>query len=406
MGVNDTARRASERATPPWLLVLLATTFVFGTGDYVVAGILPETAKGLAVSEAVAGQLISAFSIVYAVSAPILGIAMAKLPRKTLITVGLAVFALANFLGASASSYGPLLIWRVLAALAAGAATPAALAAAGSLSQPERRGRALAAVSAGLTASLIAGVPVGTWIGGSYGWRATFVFVGGVSLVVLAAALVFLPAVPSTAQTSSTGQRLGGLARLPLVAGLLGTAFATSGGLMFYTYIAPAAREAAGATSGVLAVIIAVAGAAGLIGPLIGGKFTDSTGPRPTLTAAFAGCSVVLFAFAGTIAWGHTPAVLFCALGAAWAITSWGAYPPTQLRLLTLAGDSGNEPMALYSSAIYLGTAVGGAVGGALLTGFGVFVLPLVGAVLQLIALALYLLGYRSRSAESPVAEA
>ncbi|MFK0294889.1 MFS transporter [Streptomyces sp. NPDC090442] len=402
--MSNTAPQPKTGAMPPWLIVLLASTFVFGTGDYVVAGILPETAKGLAVSEAVAGQLVSVFSIVYAVSAPILGIATGKLPRKTLITTGLAVFALANFLCATASSYGPLLIWRVLAALAAGTATPAALAAAGTLAQPERKGRALAAVSAGLTASLIAGVPVGTWIGGAYGWRATFTFVGGVSLLVLAAALVLLPSVPAATTDTSAGQRLGSLARLPLVAGLLGTAVATSGGLMFYTYIAPAAREAAGATSGVLAVIIAVAGIAGLVGPLIGGKFTDSAGPRPTMTKAFAGCSLVLFAFAGAIAWGHTPAVLFCALGAAWAITSWGAYPPTQLRLLTLAGDSGNEAMALYSSAIYLGTAVGGAVGGALLTGFGVFTLPLVGAVLQLIALALYLLGYRPRFSTSPAA--
>lgn len=90
---------------PAWLFALLATGFVLYTDDYVIAGILPELAADLGVSESHAGQLITAFSLTVAIVAPLAAVVLAKVPRRRLFTVGLCLFILANGLAVIVPSY-------------------------------------------------------------------------------------------------------------------------------------------------------------------------------------------------------------------------------------------------------------------------------------------------------------
>lgn len=141
---------------------LVLVTFVAGTDNFVMAGVLPAVAEDLAVTEAAAGQLVTVFSIAYALAAPAMAAATARLDRRTLLGAGLAVFALLNGAAALAPSYAALLVLRLLAAVVAAAMTPAAFAAAAALAPPERVGRAIGSVAAGMTVALVIGVPLGT----------------------------------------------------------------------------------------------------------------------------------------------------------------------------------------------------------------------------------------------------
>ncbi|PRX99048.1 MFS transporter [Allonocardiopsis opalescens] len=351
---------------------LLLASFAVGTDDFVVAGVLPEISAGLRVSEAAAGQLVTVFSITYAPAAPVIAVLTARLPRRALFTAATAVFALANAAAALAPDYPVLMACRVLAALAAAAITPAAFAIAAATAPEGRTGRAVGTVAAGLTLALALGVPLGTWLGGAYGWRSTFVFVAVLACAVLAAAPVLLPPLPG-AEPVGAGGRLRLLARPPVLLGAVGTVIGATGGLMTYTYIAPIARELSGADTAGLAVMIAVLGAAGAVGTVLGGRATDRWGADRALLATLAGqvAATAALAVIGLLGGGGVPLPVTAAVFACWGLAGWAFNPPMNTRSLRLAGPAGTEAVALNTSALYVGIALGGAVGGAAVAGYG-----------------------------------
>jgi predicted MFS family arabinose efflux permease len=351
---------------------LLLVTFTVGTDDFVVAGILPEIARDLRVGEPAAGQLVSIFSVTYAVAAPVLAVATARLDRRLLLVSGLAIFALVNAGAALAPSYPALVVIRVLAAVVAAAMTPPAFATAVALARPERAGRAIGTVAAGLTVALVVGVPLGTWLGATFGWRSTFWFVAGLAVIAGAAVPVFLPALPGDERVR-LGQRIQLLGRPAVLLGVVGTAIGATASLMTYTYIAPIARDLGSIDSDALALLIAAVGVAGAVGTVLGGRATDRWGSGRALLATFA---VQLLATAGLavvgLAGGGSGLLPLVVLGfALWGLAGWAFNPPMNARLLTLAGSAGAEAVALNTSALYVGIAAGGAVGGVVLDAAG-----------------------------------
>jgi len=384
------------RGVPVWLLALFFASFAIGTDDFVIAGVLREISQDLSVSEAAAGQLVTAFSVTYAVAAPLAAVALARLPRRTAMVTITLIFAALNVLAAVAPAYGPLLVIRILAAIAAAAVTPAAFAAAAMLAPPGRQGTYIGAVAAGLTVSLVVGVPIGTWLGGQFTWRATMLFVAALA-VVAALGMLTLPRA-ATPPPLRLRQRLAPLGRPAILVGLLGTAVAASGGLMFYSYIGPVSHHLSGAGAETLAVLIAVAGVFGIIGTMLGGRLTDLWGPERTLGASLA-LQVLATAAVAVVAVrldpGAVPAAVVAVALALWAIGGWALNPAVQTRLLRLAGDAGTEVVALNSSALYVGIAVAGAAGGASLALSGPQAVPWAAAGLGTLALLLFLLAFR-----------
>jgi predicted MFS family arabinose efflux permease len=372
-----------------WLPCLVLVTFVVGTDDFVIAGVLPAIARDLAVTEAAAGQLVTVFSIAYALCAPVLAAATARLARRTLLGAGLAVFALLNAAAALAPSYAVLMVLRVFAAVVAASLTPAAFAAAAALARPDRIGRAIGAVAAGLTVALVAGVPVGTWLGAVAGWRSTFWLVTGLAAAGSAAVLVFLPALPGGARIAPA-RRLRLLGAPAVLLAVAATAVAATGSFMTYTYVAPIAREIAGAGGEGVALLIACAGVAGALGTVLGGRATDGWGAGRTLVLTL-GVQVAVTAGLATAGFlsGTAPLLLIAIAYAVWGLAGWAFNPPMNARLLALAGDAGTEAMALNTSALYLGIAAAGAVGGAALDAGGVRAVLLTATVIGLVALLL-----------------
>lgn len=347
-----------------WLICLLLTTFVIGTDDFVIAGVLPGIAADLEVSEAAAGQLVTVFSLTYALAAPPLAVATARLPRKPLIVGGLALFAAANTVTAFAPDHTTLTLLRILTALIAATITPAVFAVAGRAAAPDRVGRAMGTVAAGLTVSLFAGVPLGTLLSSAFGWRSTFVAIALFAVVVAAASWRLLPALPGAHTIGVRGQ-LRVLSRPAVLLCVTGTVLGASSGLMTYTYIAPLTRDITGSRGAVLALFISVIGVSGAAGTILVGRLTDRWGADRALLVTFGGLVAATAALAATGALtDDAPVGLLVVVLAVWGFAAWGFNPPMNTRALELARGAEAEAVALNTSGLYAGIAVAAAVGG------------------------------------------
>lgn len=379
-----------------WLVCLLLATFVIGTDDFIIAGVLPRIAADLEVGEAAAGQLVTVFSVTYAVAAPPIAVATARLPRRPLVVGGLTVFAILNLVAALAPSYAALLVLRALTALVAATITPAAFAMAGRLAAPDRVGRAMGTVAAGLTVSLFVGVPIGSLLGSASGWRSTFVAVACLAAAVTLACAALLPRLPG-AHAIGVGEQLRVLGRPAVLTCVLGTVTGASSGLLVYTYVGPITRALSGQEGWILAFFIGVVGTFGAVGTFVGGRMTDRWGADTALLATFAllVVSAAGLAVIGMVGQGTAPVWLVAAALAVYGFAGWGFSPPMNARILRLAGDAGSEAVALNTSGLYAGVAVAGALGGGAVALHGGTGAAVAAALIGLVALTVMGLSVR-----------
>jgi MFS transporter, DHA1 family, inner membrane transport protein len=366
------------------ILVLTLGTFALGTELFVIAGILPLLARDLGVGLPAAGQLVTVFALVYAAGAPVLASATGGIGRRRLLAGALTAFGVANGLAAFAPNFGWMLASRVFSALTACLFLPSALALAAHLAPSEKRARALATVTLGFNLSTVLGVPVGIWIASAWGWRWIFGAIAILSLAVAAGVRAILPElVPPPGATFS--QRMAVL-RLPGVfRGLSLTSVVLLSVFSVYTYLAPILHASAGLGGADLARLLFFFGVMGAAGAWLGGFLADRFGSKPVLVGSICVLTVVLIGFSASAHSFASAAVLL----SVWGVFG-GAFNPVQLhRLLGLVPQNPTSVLAWNSSAIYLGQAMAGAFGGAVLELRGPSSLGWAGAILMAASLVL-----------------
>jgi predicted MFS family arabinose efflux permease len=374
------------------VLWLAVAAFAIGTEAFVIAGLLPVIAADLQISLAATGQLVTAYAITYAIGSPILAVTFNNLDRRTVLTFALCCFIAGNVLAVLAGSFATLLASRMLMAVGAGLCMPTALAVAVAIAAPERRGRAIALVTSGLTIATVLGVPFGTWIGNQYGWRSTFIMVAGLGALALAGLLFGLPrGLPRN--TATLSQRLA-LARRPAVLhALLITAFWAIGGLTVFTYLAVPLREL-GLSPTEISFALLIFGIAAAIGNMLGGTLADRIGPVPTATLGL--ITMVIALTLQSVVLKFLPPEysrpVFLSLIFLWGIGGWTFYPGQAANLVQIEPQAPMIALSLNASALYFGFAVGGALGGVVLTALTPGDLGWVGGTSVATALALVLL--------------
>jgi predicted MFS family arabinose efflux permease len=247
--------------------------FAIGTEGFMISGILPGMARDLSVSVAAAGQLVTIFSFAYAIGSPLIAVATATVPRRTLLGGAMGVFILANLLAAWAPDYGTLAFARVLLALSAGTFMPASGAYASMTIAPERRGRALAFIYSGMTTALVLGVPLGTLLAARLDWRATFLGVAILGAVALAGIVIKLKPAP-VPPAIGLSQRFAVARRSDVLGILLLTVMVVTGAFLVNTYFGAFLETVfnvspAGVASFLFAVGVAAAGGNTLGGYMI-----------------------------------------------------------------------------------------------------------------------------------------
>jgi len=375
--------------------------FAVGTEGFVIAGILPAMSRDLAVSLAAVGQLVTAFSLAYALGSPLLAIATAAWPREWVLRAAMGGFAAANLLAALAPSYGWVMAARVLLALTAGLFMPTAGAYAAAAVEPTQRGRALGMVYLGMTTAMVVGVPLGTLVGGHWGWRATFAGVAVLGLLALAG--LCLPSVRQPMHAPAGLRERFAVAKRPeILRSLWVTFFCMAGAFAVYTYLSPFLRAATGISEASVAWALMLFGIGGAAGNIIGGHLSDARGPRYVLPRVL-GALVVIFALMSLVAQSLPPAtalVLIAVLIGAWGLIGWSFPPAQQSHLVHQAPQLTPVVLSLNSSAMYLGVSFGALLSSGAVAWGHVSTIGWIGAGCELVALGLVALGARSHAAQ------
>jgi predicted MFS family arabinose efflux permease len=337
--------------------------FAIGTEGFMIAGLLPALARDLNVGLPAAGHLVTAFSLAYAIGAPVMAVLTAGLERRRLLTVAMGSFALANMLAALAPSYTGLLAARLLLALSAATFMPAASGYAAALGGAERRGRALSTITTGLTLAIIAGVPLGVLVGQGFGWRATFFGVAGLAAISLLGILTWLPSQPPGV-TVGLGERLALATRRDILGVLVTSVLTVAGTFTVYTYLGVFIAAVAGLGPHALAPVLLGFGLASAVGSQLGGSAADRWGARSTVIigGGLALLAYLALSLSATLGPARALPILLPAI-LLWGLASWGLITAQQARLVALAPALAPVSLSMNSSAIYLGSAMGAAAG-------------------------------------------
>ena len=359
------------------LLLLSLCTFAAGLAEAILTGILPSLADDLNVSLSLAGQLTSLFSLSFAIAAPLLGWLTRGADCRRLLFITLLVFAAFNAGAALSPDYASLLLMRIGMAACCGLLIMQASLLAVELAPPGQRGRAIGLIFMGISDSLVFGVPAGVLVNDWFGWRWIFAAIALYSLP-LAALLLALPR--RTLESPANGAAYRRQLRSPaLNLAQLVSILLLGGHFTLFAYITPWFQQVAGITdSQSIALTLLLIGLAAIGGGYLGGWLSDRLGQRRALIVV-----PVLFALAMTtipLSLGH-PWLLLGAL-MVWSTISWMISPAVQSYLLASDPASGSAGVALNTSAMHLGVALGAALGGAVISLAGIVWTPWVGVSL------------------------
>ncbi|SDL98588.1 Predicted arabinose efflux permease, MFS family [Janthinobacterium sp. OK676] len=352
-------------ALPATVYLIAIGAFALGMASYVTAGLMPMIAGAFSVSLAMAAQLVTAFTLAYGLGSPLaVALLPARAQRSGLLTA-LAMFVPANGASALAPGFSSLLAWRAIAGIGAGVYLALGIAAAAGVSAPRQRGKAIALIMGGMAGGTVLGVPLSLLLAQQLGWTAALWLVAILGGLALAGLLWQLPALPA-APAISLRRKLALLADGQVLAILLVSLLAAIASLGMYTFIAPLlAWSAQGAAMSVTPFLWAW-GVGGIVGSVLVGPWADKVAaPKLTcvilLLLALALCALPLAA--------RWSAWLMLAPIALWGAAGWALQVPQNQQLLAVRarqGD-GNLAIALNESALYLGSAIGAAMGAVLL---------------------------------------
>jgi predicted MFS family arabinose efflux permease len=359
---TSTIAAPARTAMPAVLWPLLFGNFVIGTGVMTVPGTLNEISSSLDVSVATAGQLITAGAVLMCIGAPLCAALVAGWDRRRLLALSMLWFALLHVACALAPNFAALLPLRVLALLSPAIFTPQAAACVGLLVPPEQRGRAITFIFVGWSVASVLGLPISAFVGGTLGWRSAFVLV---ALLSLASALWVWRAMPDGVKPpalSAAAWKQTFRSRA-LMTCLAVTVLYAAGQFVLFSYFAPYFKQKLELTPAALSLYFMWFGAFGLLGNMVMARYIDRIGAERAVMIGVALMAVTMLMFPlGVTLW------LAAAVSIPWALGCFSANSAQQARLVGIAPPLAAASVALNSSAMYAGQAIGAASGGWLIS--------------------------------------
>ncbi|MEU1362398.1 MFS transporter [Micromonospora zamorensis] len=389
-----------QKSLPPGLIALAIGAFGIGLTEFVIMGLLPEVAADFAVTEPVAGWLISGYALSVAVGGVALTAAVTRLPRKPVLLGLMVLFIIGNLLSAVAGDYAVMMAGRIVAALCHGAFFGIGAVVAANLVAPARRAGAIAMMFAGLTIANVLGVPFGTFLGQHFGWRSTFWAITAIGVVALIGLALLIPGRAATADRPSTGLRgeLRAFTHSQVWLSLVITVLGFGGMFGAFTYIAYTLTEVSGFASSTVPWLLVLFGVGLFAGNLLGGRAADRSLSR-TLVTVLAVLTVVLVGFALTAT---SPVLTIVALVLMGGF-GFATVPPLQMRIMQYAHQAPTLASGANIAAFNLGNALGAWIGGVTIAaGFG-YTSPIwAGAALTLAGLGVLLAALRLARGQEP----
>ncbi|MGW7068177.1 MFS transporter [Streptomyces sp. NPDC054855] len=386
---------------PLALLALAIGAFGIGTTEFVIMGLLPEVAGDFGVSIPTAGLLVTGYALGVVLGAPLMTVLGTRISRKRMLMLLMGLFIAGNLLSAVAPVFGVMLTGRVVASLAHGAFFGIGSVVAAELVAPQKKAGAIAMMFTGLTVANVVGVPLGTLVGQTLGWRTTFAVVAGLGVIGLAGIAKLVPDLPKP-EGVRLRHELAAFRNVQVLLAMAMTILGFGGVFAAVTYLAPMMTDVAGYADSSVTWLLVLFGLGMVAGNLIGGKFADRA-LMPLLYISLSSLAVVLALFTLTAHNKIAAAVTITLIGA----LGFATVPPLQKRVLDQASGAPTLASAMNIGAFNLGNALSAWLGGLVISaGLGYTAPNWVGAVLAGSALLLAVVSAtleRRSAAPSPV---
>ena len=373
------------------VVILIASSFMLGMSEFIVVGILPDIAADLKISEATVGNLVSLFAFVYAPVTPLGSALSARFPRFATHLTLIGIFLAGNILCAFAPNYAVLVVARIMIALVSGTLVAVAMTYAPDVTTDRFRTKFIAWVFSGFSIASVVGVPVGTWVANTFGWRWAFHMINVLTIVLIIGMVMVLPRNSHIVKIGFLPQfRLFFDRRIQL--GVLDVVCGAAASYVFYTYLTPIMRDEVHVPEQYLSVGLVIFGAACLWSNLYGGKLADrGRGVEPLTHIRPIYCAhAVLMASLVVAHWVPVyGALLLVVLGMFMYLQN----SASQVLYMDVASQSHpgslNLAASLNSMSFNIGIAIGSAVGGLINGHFGLMWLGPVGALFLVCAIAI-----------------
>jgi DHA1 family inner membrane transport protein len=376
-----------ENKMPLALWALALSAFAIGTTEFVIVGLIPTIAAGLGVSLPSAGLLVSMYALGVAIGAPVLTALTGKVPRKQLLLALMLLFTVGNLLAWLAPGYATLMAARVLTGLAHGVFF--------SIGSTIATGLVTKEMAASAIALLVTGVPLGTFIGQTFGWQSTFLAVSLLGVIAVVGSALLVPADIAMSPPADLRTQLAVLKKPRLLLVYAMTTLGYGGTFIAFTYLAPILQDVSGFSASSVSLVMLVYGVSVAFGNIWGGKLADRLGPVRALQIVFALLAAVLLAltFTASHRWLALATVLL------WGAVAFGNVPGLQVYVVRRAErdapDAVDVASGLNIAAFNVGIALGAWGGGLIVTRLGLMATPWIGALVVLAALALTTLAGR-----------
>lgn len=377
MSIQQTA--VGHRSADRTLAMLFLGAFVMGSSELLIVGVLNLVAADLSISVSTAGTLVTGYALGLAIGGPILTALTIRLNRRTILCGTLMLAIACNLVVALSTSYDLTLVARTLTGAFAGLFDAAAFAVGVAVVPREWAGRALAVVISGVAVSAAIGVPLGTLLGQTLGWRGSYAAIVVLIAITLVATMALVPSVPGTGGGVGDQAKYAFAPRVLAVLVLCALVFGSTYAAL--TYIVPFLQNVTGVSDALVSVFLLAYGVATAMGSFGGGRFADRDAGRTLVVAALSAAG----SLAGLYLFGTNPvlvALLLLALG----VCAMGMGPSLQYRVVELAGPGGELAQSLPASAVNLGIAFGSFAGGVALGAFTTSAAVLTGLVIAVIA--------------------
>jgi len=372
------------------IYLLSIITFIVGLVELVIGGLLPLIAEDLNISYGQVGSLISMFSLSFAISGPILLSLTSKMERKKLFLIVLFIFFVSNMIIVLSNMFVFLMAARILSAMCASLLVSLCITIASQISDDSYTARAIGLVLMGVSASLVFGVPFSLWLGSAFGWRAPFLFIAILTLLLMLIVFLALGTIepkknlPLKAQLNALKER-----KILLIHSISIVFFA--GHMTLYAYLTPFLQSTLHLSEKTLSLMYLIIGLFSILGSLLGGFFTDRIGAKRTVISVLTLFTITIIA----IPLFKFSVVLFVGAILLWSLLSWSLQPAIQSYIVSSASNTSDIHQSLNNSGAHIGMALGTTIGGTIIDSYAVETNALIGGTITCMALIVAIVTFK-----------
>lgn len=341
------------------IYLLMIAVFFTATSELVVTGILNVLADRLHVSVALAGQLITAYSLAFAIGTPVIVSLTSRMGRKKLLLIAMSVFIAGNLISFFSSGFLALMAARIVLGVSSGVFMVAAFGTAAKIVPPEKIGSALGTIILGFSSAMILGVPIGIALTDRFGWQTIFLLLAASSFVILLGMALLLPEIEGDAPVPFRRQ-FAVLTDPVILSALLLVLFREAGNSVMFTYVASFLGEILHRSASEIGFIMLAFGIAGALGSRLGGSAVDKWGSERIIVISV----IVHIAALALLPAAIHSFPLAVTLLSFWVVAMFTMGPTTQAYFIAKAPQSANLIISLNTSVTQVGLAAGAGIGG------------------------------------------